>query len=457
MPRFTSENQYAQEGEAGARTMERIRENNNEQQARALQAQREARLQELERWRMKVEQAKEDRAFATAQAAAAQRLTYEDRLAKAIPKLYAIDPSAKDAEKRRADLASQYPDLLHTDKKLPSMLSQFEAHGKLVEEAAKQRGASKSKLDAIQAAEDNFRNDIANPPEGFSTTKATHGGVTFEKSQPPGALKPAELTKLQNEFEKRYAGYDGRLSSLSDMNPGDKANAPFIFGKNRDRQLMQDAARKLKKANPEMADEIDQKVNEALTHEHDLLQKNLESKTGTDTATSDQKKLLIAEINPIKKTLGYQTLDQNGVAIPGTEPPDFPKPKAAATIKGGETPTPNTPSSTAAPETSVSATTTPTAAAPESPDVIADENIPVTQPDAPVNPNINPVDAEPNATETPSPQPTPAVVPAPVTTVTPVEDQPADPTQPDHAKAIEWAKSNPDHPLSKRILKANGL
>lgn len=446
MPRFNSENQYDREAEAGARTMERIRESSNQQQAQALQAQREARLQEMERWRMKVEQAKEDRAFATAQATAAQRLVYEDRLAKAIPKLYAIDPNAKDAEKRRADLASQYPDLLHTDKKLPSMLSQFEAHGKLVEEAAKQRGASKAKLDEIQASEDRFRNDVANPPEGFSTTKATHGGVTFEKSQPAGTLKPAELTKLQNEFEKRYAGYDGRLAALSDMNPGEKANAPFIFGKNRDRQLMQDAAKRLKQANPAMADEIDQKVNEALTHEHDLLQTNLETKTGTDTATVDQKKRLIAEINPIKKTLGYQTLDPNtGSAIAGTERKDAPKavapviPPPTASVQDATTDAP------------------PVVEAPENPNTILTDAQPEAEPVAESPEPPSPIAPSPAAPATAPVGDVSDATPAPAVTQPPVAPQPVAPAQPDHAAAVEWAKANPDHPLSKRILKANGL
>lgn len=320
------ESEYDQQAQAGARTLQeenqqsfRQQELNHQQRMEAIAAQREARVLQLEEAHARLQNGIEARKAAEAKAATDRRINYEDRMAKAIPELYKIRPDDPKALEKRADLAERYPDLFHNEKGLPSITGEFEGHGRLVQQFQLQAGKSKEAQDAKAAKEAEFKSGLVNPPAG---THAKGGrspaGVDIEtdatQKAKADALKAKQAEKLQGEFDKGYEKYTGALGTLSEADSKTPATQTLLQTKNFNRKVMQDAADKLRKLNPDAASDIDAKLKDANLHEHDLLQTHLSDPKLEDP---EAKKRYASDINALKAKLGFDqfALDSSGLPI----------------------------------------------------------------------------------------------------------------------------------------------
>lgn len=440
MPRF-SENSLEERSQAGARSLERINEENYRlntenqraaREARILQQEQinNARLAEIESHHARLEDAKAARQMAMDKAAVDRRIMYEDRMAKAIPELYKIQASDPNANQKRADIASRYPDLFHNEKNLPSLTHEFETHGRLVQAFQLQRSKladAQATKDAEQAAQTKA---LANPPAGMHAKSVKSHGVEFQASD---ADKEKQLAKLEKDFDTGFNKYDGALQSLAEITDG-KVPTTLLQAKNYNKNLMRTAAAKLKAANPALADEIDGKIKEATLHEHGLLQTQLaEFKDDKDPKTIETKKRLVGDLNDLKKTLGFGTmkLDENGIPVVDkagkviTETPESVVPVKPVT---SVTPAaPNIPATDDEPlSTGAASETASQVETPENPNLSGE----------PVGDTPEPVAPAPDATAPVTPMPA-----APVTDVTEAPptapaapETPSDITQEDHAK-----------------------
>lgn len=96
-----------------------------------------------------VQIAREQRLMTLDRAKAERRIQFENRMAKAIPELYAIDPSAPDAAKQRAAFAAKYPDLFHGEKDIPSITQEFAQHVRIGQQSQEQRQRTEEARQAV--------------------------------------------------------------------------------------------------------------------------------------------------------------------------------------------------------------------------------------------------------------------------------------------------------------------
>lgn len=96
-----------------------------------------------------VQIAREQRLMTLDRAKAERRIQFENRMAKAIPELYAIDPSSQDAAKQRAAFAAKYPDLFHSEKDIPSITQEFAQHVRIGQQSQEQRQKAEEARQAV--------------------------------------------------------------------------------------------------------------------------------------------------------------------------------------------------------------------------------------------------------------------------------------------------------------------
>ncbi|MGB7195329.1 MAG: hypothetical protein WBD81_17885 [Collimonas pratensis] len=172
-----------------------------------LERRREERIERMEIAHQKTVDAIEERKAKSAEAAAARRQVYEDRMAKAIPELYKINPNDPKAEEKRADIASRYPDLFHDEKGLPSIKSEFENHGRLVQQFQLQTQKSQAAKDALALKQGTV--DKLTKEGGMTPTQAVIDGVTYKSPK----------TNLRENHEKEKDYVARQLSAMEKANP----------------------------------------------------------------------------------------------------------------------------------------------------------------------------------------------------------------------------------------------
>lgn len=486
MARYSSgPNEYDAQGEAGARTLERQSQERHQAYEEELQRSHLRLTQAHEAF----EEARRQRQEAAALALAQRKTEIERKLALSIPNLISIDPSKADAEDRYMDWANKHPEAFDPELAPKSVIAQYESVGKRIDTYKKRADAAaefeekrQARLDAKaeldrQHAEKKSAIDAIVGKGGGQAKQAVIDGVTYEMPGPKqDALKEKKLEKAQKDFETGFERYKSATQTLAEA-AGDPANAgkipiSLLQSQNANRILMHTAAAKLKAANPEQAPEIDATIKDASLGEHALLQTQLNDLGNpTDAKGSERKKQLVGDLNTLKKTLGFDTMRVDAAGMPvlnakGDVITDKSEPVTSVTEAKKPASLPVSPTATAKPAQDFTPApddeplSTP-GATPANPNIAGDgdkvdPDTPTdtdneTPTDAKVVPPVAPVAAAPvgDVKEvTPPAQPVPPAETAPI---------PKQPSIPNHDEAIKWAKANPNHPLSQKILKANGL
>lgn len=325
MPTFHIKNRLSN-GVNGASALDRIGEESyrldaenqraaHQTQMEQLERQREERIERMELAHQKTVDAIEERKTKAAEAAASRRQVYEDRMAKAIPELYKIRTDDPKAEDKRADIASRYPDLFHDEKGLPSIKQEFENHGRLVQQFQLQ--SSKTKADSDKrAAEEKAQADLlAKPPAGTHLKSVRQHGAEFEANATPGALPPAETSRLKKEFRTARANYEGAIAGLADPEATTAPTATQLIQKQRNKELMQEAADQIIAANPAAAQQIKDQIQKSILHDHAIVESKLPG------ISDDKKQPWIDHINELKDELGFQRIDKTGKVIASDSSP----------------------------------------------------------------------------------------------------------------------------------------
>lgn len=478
MPRHTTfgESKYERQGQAGARSMEEDRHD------RIVQA--HAALEEAKFRRMESE----------ALAKAKKATDLHNRLSASMPLLLGINPTDEDAEKRYYHFGTQHAADILED---PAAKQVYEQVGRQLESykkdkrdiearkaAAEESAATRKQLaeesrasrEALTKVNQDFRKEQSDSSREFRERMQKER----EESQKDAAKTLAETKsqaktvfgnqRHQNDFDKAYNEYTGHLKTLQDsgLSSATPLSLAFLTKKNTARATMQTAADRIKAGgDPEAAKDIADKLKAADLEEHAVLEAKL---TGGDVPTNANAKLLLTnEINNVKQRLGYWKVNADGHAVdekgqPITDPVKLTSapPWAEAVTDAGT----KNPSGTDLPPANeadkaenskfmrdaTTAKVNPAAVPAEGAAATDDEPLsPVPAADipvAPVNPNLpQPAGAPPAAPVAPQPAPI-----AGVSDATPNPDDAAKAAASEHAKALEWAKANPNHPKAKAIL-----
>lgn len=477
MPRFSSgQNLYEERAQAGAREIDR----EDEQRHRAYEEELQRSHARIEAANEQFKEAQRQRKEAEALALAARKTDLEKKLKVALPLLIGIRPGDEDAEDRYIKWGVEHADALDPEIGSKSALSQYEGVGRRIDSYKKQAAAKaefeekkQARLDAKaeidrQHSEKKAAIDAIVGKGGGQAKQAVIDGVTYEMPGPKQEeLKQKKLDKAQKDFETGFKQYQSANQTIAEA-AADPANAgkipiSLLQSQNANRILMHTAAAKLKAANPDQAPEIDATIKQASLGEHALLQTQLnEIGNPTDPRGIERKKQIIGDLNTLKQTIGFDTmrvdesgmpvLDAKGKVITNKAEPVTSVTEAkpnVSTATPAETPKPDGADVATAPDDEPLSTPV---AAPANPNIAGDTD--KVDPDTPVETESG----EPASTAT---SPAAPVVQSPPPVADVKEVPPTQPAaaaaQPDHAKAIEWAKANPNHPLSARILKANGL
>jgi hypothetical protein len=269
---------------------------------------------------------------------AQRRIKYEAMMEKAIPELYAIDPADPQATQKHAAFAERWPQLLHSDPGYPSIMQEFHQHIGMSQESAKQRDAITARKEAKEAA-DQAKADVREEKRldferqqkmltdlGARPKSVTVGGMTFDMPESVEAKDAAKQEVLkekqdaekskkteaaQKRFDDAHSKYTGALDTLSGADKDNPVTPGFYAQKNVHKQEMQAAADRLKALDPSAATEVDKKLKDLSLAEHNVLQSQLGEIAGLKLTDDLKKKrdLLIGQLNPIKKELGYDLID----------------------------------------------------------------------------------------------------------------------------------------------------
>jgi hypothetical protein len=383
---------------------------------------------------------------------AQRRIKYEAMMEKAIPELYAIDPADPQATQKHAAFAERWPQLLHSDPGYPSIMQEFHQHIGMASESAKQRDAITARKEAKEAADqakaearEEKRLDFERQQKmltdlGARPKSVTVGGMTFDMPESVEAKEAAKQEVLkekqdaekskkteaaQKRFDDAHSKYTGALDTLSGADKDNPVTPGFYVQKNVHKQEMQAAAARLKALDPTTAAEVDKKLKETVTSEHNMLQAQLMEYATGNKLPDDQKKkrdALIAQINPVKEELGYDLIDPADPTKTIANP-NKTTPAAAATSPGAiDTAQPDVPAVRDTPVSGGTATPAPPAAAitPTGEDAVPNLSgapAAVAPPDATGEdtvPNLSAVAPAPPATPMPPPAAAAPVAPAPV-------------------------------------------
>lgn len=427
---------YFSEAQAGARELDRQEQERLRREQMAIERAREERVERMAAVHQKVIDSTTERKAHEAEVKAMQRMDAENRMPHAIDEISKIDPQDPKAASKLADVEARYWQLHgHGRNDMPTLDPWLAETRKQIESFSKTQAAKQAIDDKMKAADmaaaskyDANVSRAKNPPDGMAFKEMGPNGPVFVPKQEKAQISPAESSRLKKEFRTARANYEGAIGAVADPDATTLTTAQLIQ-KQRNKQLMQEAADELVSSHPELADTIKKQVKDSVLHDHDILASKLSGET-------DAKKIAqySAALNPLKEELGFWKLNDKGKPI-----------DAAGQVI--DTSTPEGKAKLAAPPPWAESTT-------KAPVVHAAKPAPAVAP--PVNPS-NPTPSEPPAAKSPEPEaapvsegPTPAATP-------PVEPQ--DPVAPVSSPAPTGAVSDASvpaatpHPLEGQKVK----
>lgn len=299
MPRYGFGNSYEDQAQAGARTAEEMRVNRIEAAHTALE---EARMRRME---------------AEATSKAQRQTEIHKRMATALPLLFGIKPSDEDAEDRYFKFGANHAADLLEDK---GAKEAFEQIGRQLESFKKQKAEIAARTEAAEAAAASRKEMAEQQRQGREDLMKLSQEFKTQTAQNAADAKAKERAqKHQGDFDKAYSTYTGHLKATqdADFSSATPETLKFLTDKNVARVQMQNAADRIKKIDPDAAEDIAEKLKEADLQEHAVLQDKLNKPPADKSAQA----LLFRDANAVKARLGFDQmkLDEAGQPVLGTD------------------------------------------------------------------------------------------------------------------------------------------